>query len=451
MYLRNRPRHVVGKGKYDPADVFPGDLSLKFLSNLLNNFATATNIISDEGLTAIPGAMIASPSREEDPETDQNYVYDWTRDSALTIIEMSHLVEAYPELKALMLNYFYFVKSTFKATAAYDQAKWCINGFPYENWTKQGDGAGIRILALYAIQKHIQRDIDMKDFNDMVEKYLNWILNNFDNETTNIWEEARGRHFYTYAINHAALTTVQNRPEFAGYKAKMIDVLEKIKSRKAEFCAKSYFKSNISSATADGNDLNIDTIFALYESDGFGEDFSSDTSLKTLGKIAVFFKNEFKINAYDEKKGYGINVGRYPFDRYDGDMSDGINTGHPWFISTLIVATYLYKVIAEYINKNKDIVIDDKNLEFFSLSGITKTGTLKCKSTGYNNALKQMMKTANRQIFSVRFHSDGAHLSEQYDKDTGYMKSVRDLSWSYKEYFTALRESKKAYAALSKL
>ena len=40
---------------------------------------------------------------------------------------------------------------------------------------------------------------------------------------------------------------------------------------------------------------------------------------------------------------------------------------------------------------------------------------------------------------AVLFHSDHLELSEQFDKDTGYEKSVRDLTWSYAAFLSAVR------------
>ena len=37
------------------------------------------------------------------------------------------------------------------------------------------------------------------------------------------------------------------------------------------------------------------------------------------------------------------------------------------------------------------------------------------------------------------FHSDHLELSEQFDKDTGFEKSVRDLTWSYASFLAAVR------------
>ena len=40
---------------------------------------------------------------------------------------------------------------------------------------------------------------------------------------------------------------------------------------------------------------------------------------------------------------------------------------------------------------------------------------------------------------AIVFHSDHFHLSEQFDKVTGFEKSVQDLTWSYAAYLSAVR------------
>jgi glucoamylase len=43
---------------------------------------------------------------------------------------------------------------------------------------------------------------------------------------------------------------------------------------------------------------------------------------------------------------------------------------------------------------------------------------------------------------SVLFHSDHLALSEQFDQRTGFEKSVRDLTWSYAAFLSAVRARK---------
>ena len=40
---------------------------------------------------------------------------------------------------------------------------------------------------------------------------------------------------------------------------------------------------------------------------------------------------------------------------------------------------------------------------------------------------------------AVVFHSDHLELSEQFDGTTGYEKSVRNLTWSYAAFLSAVR------------
>jgi glucoamylase len=42
-------------------------------------------------------------------------------------------------------------------------------------------------------------------------------------------------------------------------------------------------------------------------------------------------------------------------------------------------------------------------------------------------------------LHAVLFHSDYYELSEQFDARTGYEKSVRNLTWSYAAFLSALR------------
>lgn len=451
MYLKNRPFHSVQLDQHIPEQVFPPDLSIKFIANLLNNFCTTSNRISDEGVTSIPGAMIASPSREEDPETDQNYVYDWTRDSGLVIMEIEQLIDDFRWLKTLLFNYFQFVSASFKTSQFRDQAKWKIDGTPFVNWGHQGDGPATRILALLRIEKHIQDKIDCKEFDSILEEYLKWVLTNYQNDTVNIWEEVKGQHFYTYAINYTALSMLVSRRGFENYTNQINTAMNDMITKRNQFIQNSYIKSSISSTTASGNDLNIDVMFALYLSNGFGQNLSTDMYLVTIEKIVRYFREEYTINNADTALGFGISLGRYPGDVYDGDMGSGINEGQPWFISTLIYGTYLYRLVREYAENQRDIIINDINAGFFRLIGLDSKGTITFGSAKYIESLTKIMDAANRQVFSCRRHSDGAHLSEQYNRYSGFMSSVRDLSWSYKEYFAAQNECSLAYSAIKSI
>jgi len=419
--------------------IFTPTFTFKIVSNLLKNVATASNVFDFNGKRSVAGAIIASPSREEDPETNQNYIYDWTRDSALIVTELANHVKEFPNLKNVLRNYFEFVALT-SNKADCDQAKWYIDGTPVLGWGKQADSAGLRIIALDAIYMHLTK-IQQKHCKQIIAKYVYWILDNYNNPGENIWEEEDGHHFFSYAINYQALNLVlSKKKQFAisNYLRKIQQTKKTLADAKKGFVQGNRFKSSRDGYGEKGNDLNIDTVFGLLISNGYADKITHSRSLSNLVEIITFFKNRYVVNQKDQELGFGINIGRYPYDMYDGITDDGIDNGHPWFISTLAVATFLYKVATSFKEAGK-IIIKKDNLSFFEFINFSKVGTYTSKHPDFDCILAKIVSAGNRQVFSTRYHAGDAHMSEQYDRVTGIEMSVRDLSWSYKEYLTALR------------
>ena len=50
-------------------------------------------------------------------------------------------------------------------------------------------------------------------------------------------------------------------------------------------------------------------------------------------------------------------------------------------------------------------------------------------------------------LAAVLYHSDHLELSEQFDRDSGYEKSVRNLTWSYAAFLSAVRKVAATYLA----
>ena len=55
------------------------------------------------------------------------------------------------------------------------------------------------------------------------------------------------------------------------------------------------------------------------------------------------------------------------------------------------------------------------------------------------------MQTGDLYLARVKYHPnpDGS-LSEQMDRDTGFMTSARDLTWNYAAFLTAIRSREEA-------
>ena len=124
-------------------------------------------------------------------------------------------------------------------------------------------------------------------------------------------------------------------------------------------------------------------------------------------------------------------MGRYPGDTYDGDVAHPVRGGHPWPLCTSNFAELYYKVALD-IERTQAVPLDDLSQEFFAQVGISGGHSADDAAAALHDAGDAMLR-------AVVFHSDHYELSEQYDGDSGFEKSVRDLTWSYAAFLSALR------------
>jgi glucoamylase len=136
----------------------------------------------------------------------------------------------------------------------------------------------------------------------------------------------------------------------------------------------------------------------------------------------------YPINGADQQRGIGPMMGRYSGDVYDGDDQSGID--HPWAICTCNFAELYYR-LAKEITAASAIPLDANSAEFFSQAGVTASSTPAAAATALQAAGDQMLQ-------AIIFHSDQLELSEQFDANTGYEKSVSNLSWSYASFLSAV-------------
>ena len=123
-------------------------------------------------------------------------------------------------------------------------------------------------------------------------------------------------------------------------------------------------------------------------------------------------------------------MGRYPGEVYDGD-NDKSGIDHPWAICTCNFAE-LYDRLANEITAANAISLDDNSAEFFNQVGVTASTTPAAAAT-------ELRAVGDQMLQAMIFHSDNLELSEQFDANTGYEKSVSNLSWSYASFLPAVR------------
>jgi glucoamylase len=179
-------------------------------------------------------------------------------------------------------------------------------------------------------------------------------------------------------------------------------------------------------------DPNIDIVMAAI----YGAISVTDTKLlATAAQLCSQWADPgsryfYPINGADQQRGIGPLLGRYPGDVYDGDTDAQVGD-HPWAVSTANFAELYYR-LAGQVTTAGTVPLDSLSAGFFSQVGVDASTTPAAAAAALQAADDQMLQ-------AVIFHSDNLELSEQFDATNGYEKSVRNLSWSYASFLSAVR------------
>ncbi|MGD0680057.1 MAG: glycoside hydrolase family 15 protein [Polyangiaceae bacterium] len=188
------------------------------------------------------------------------------------------------------------------------------------------------------------------------------------------------------------------------------------------------------SGAYEGRGVNADVVMAsVYGAISCTDPKLLSSAAQVLGTFVAGGSCAYPINAQDQANpGVGPMIGRYPGDTYDGDLADGDpGVDHPWSPCTANFAQLYYKVAAA-VQQAGALVIDPLAAGFFAQVGIN-TGTSAA------SAVTLLQTAGDKMLEALIYHSDFLELSEQFDGSTGYEKSVRNLTWSYAAFLSALR------------
>lgn len=361
------------------------------------------------------GMVVASPSRE-----NPNYYYDWLRDTSLT---MRALVDYYivtrdSKIKTLIFDWVQSEKDrqNMPALTGLGEPKFNIDGTAFNGpWGRpQNDGPALRALAMITFARQLLRegqvDYVLKHLyhgslpaNSVIKKDLEYTAENWKVQSFDLWEEEKGDHFYTLLSQYAALKegakfAREMSDEFAA------DYYQEVSKVVGEKLLREFRDSSIGIKTTVNksadlwyktSNIDVAPLLALLHTYPYQDLFPlKDFHVtKYLSVLKDTFRAVYKIN--QDYPNLGVAIGRYPEDRYDGYGTSG--TGNPWFLSTLAVAEY---------------------------ECLLERG--------------QMNKKASLQFERVLFHSDRrGGLSEQFNRDHGFMQGATELTWSHNAYLTA--------------
>jgi glucoamylase len=371
-----------------------------------------------------PGVVVASPER-----VSPNYYYHWVRDAALT---MNTVVQLYAvaqgslrdSLRNRIVDYARFSRGnqTTLTIAGMGEPKFNVDGSAFMgSWCRpQNDGPALRALTLTHFANLLLDagdggfvHSDLYDGNiptsTVIKADLEFVAHHWRETSCDIWEEVSGDHFYTKLVQRRAMiegAALANRLGDPGAATFYLGeagelnakILEHWDSARAIFLPTLNWKGGIDYKTSG---LDGQVILGILHSGGFA--FSDARVQSTMRAIAGSFVALYPVNRVNGAPGVGI--GRYPEDVYDGARFEG---GNPWVLITAAFANGYYRAAAELAAQGRSV---DAHAQF---------------------------DLGDQYLKRIQYHAnpDGS-LSEQFDRNSGFMVSARDLTWSHVELIQA--------------
>jgi glucoamylase len=385
-----------------------------------------------------------------------SYYYHWERDGAKTMRALQE-TNAASNVSDYMLSYANWVvqAQNFEDPNGIDvriEPKYYLpdGGVFSDGWCRpQNDGPGLRAISLMIYANSLGTDSDIvknllwtgdSNVNNggAIKHDLDWVVDGYNTNTCDLWEEVQSSDFFW----------------------------NKVTMKKALYEGVIFAKAMGDESTASTYQATLDTINATLFSDHWTDDgdyvYESTNRMKdgavivgfndgyieadgmyapTSAEVAATIKNynmefchEWNINTIDTANGLpGVLYGRYPGDTYAG--------GNPWVLSTSALANLFYRGAIQIATEGMpDSDAQELWAEVFGISSFPSSTS---------DAADLFFRGGDGILLRLRSHveSDGFHLAEQIDRETGEQESAEDLTWSYAETLSAMA-SRDAYLAL---
>lgn len=396
-----------------------------------------------------PGAVIASPSRQ-----DPDYDFHWTRDAGLTMMTLLEQLPRSPQLGATIRQWALFEKNLQSKLISRGQSlgepKFEVNGDVYAGpWGRpQNDGPAIRSLAF--LRAYGRPD-------PLVEADLDFLRSHWQDPNFDLWEEVKGHHFFTRYSQMAAFylaARVYTNADPARAQAYAMEG-QKVENSLSAFIDGSRLQIVPTLKGSQGvqkpTGLDISTLLApLYFGAGTRWSISQSEVMATALQIEQAFKNLYPINS--RYPNLAPAIGRYPEDVYDGT---GFSQGHAWFLATFGMGEY-YCALVEDFSRRRLIRVDALNVNFLRAAaptaGLVPRTNLTSRQPEFQTVLQGLQDKGRSFLQRALFHGGSdRHYSEQFDRDSGYRRGARDLTWSYASSVRAFQRCMNSERALDQI
>ncbi|CAE6450706.1 unnamed protein product [Rhizoctonia solani] len=377
----------------------------------------------DQG--AKSGVVIASPSK-----SSPDYVYAWTRDSALVFKVLVDQVVSNRQVSN---------PSGTVSSGGLGEPKYNIDESAFTaGWGRpQRDGPALRATTMitYANSLGASDSYVTGTIWPMLKLDLDYVAQYWNSTGFDLWEEVSGSSFFTTAVQHRALregakiaTALGDSTRATTYTTQAANVLCFLQSYWNPTAK--YASSNVNggSVIRSGIDTNsiLTSIHTFDPSAGCeATTFQpcSDKALANHKTVVDSFRATYALNS-GKAANAAVAVGRYKEDSYYG--------GNPWYLCTAAAAEQLYDALYTW-NKEGSIAITATSLDFFTqLYPSAAVGTFASSTTQYT-AITTAVKTYADGFLALiqQYQGSGGALAEQYSRSNGSPLSATDLTWSY--------------------
>ncbi|KAB5589382.1 Glucoamylase [Ceratobasidium theobromae] len=396
------------------------------------------------------GVVVASPST-----TDPDYVYTWTRDSALVY---KVLVDMYISGRdnSLLQGIYDWISSQTKLqqvtnpsgtveAGGLGEPKFMVNETQFTgSWGRpQRDGPALRAVTVMTFandQLQKGKKSYVESIWPTIKLDLDYVAQFWNASGYDLWEEVYGSSFFTLAASHRSLRQGAALATKLGYKSlaqtyttQAVNVLCFLQSFWSP--EKSAIISNINGAEwRTGLDVNsiLTSVHQFDAEAGCDADTfqpCSDRALRNHKTVVDSFRSIYAINA-NISSGGAVAIGRYAEDVY--------YNGNPWYLATFAAAEQLYYATYQWVKLGK-IPVTSLSLPFFQqLYPSAKVGTYSTVSKDGLAILLAVRKYADGFVLiNKQYVGPNGGLAEQFDRATGAPTSAVDLTWSYASALTA--------------
>ncbi|KAI0686282.1 glucoamylase [Cytidiella melzeri] len=397
------------------------------------------------------GVVVASPST-----TNPDYLFTWVRDSSLVF---KAIIDQYTSgqdtsLRGL-IDEFVSAEATLQQTTnpsgsvtsgGLGEPKFNIDESAFTGaWGRpQRDGPALRATAIISYANWLVSNGNSSWVTShlwpVIQLDLDYITNNWNQSTFDLWEEVNSSSFWTTAVQHRALregvalaNKIGQTSVVSGYTTQADNLLCFLQACSYWNPSQGYITANTGGGRS-GKDANtvLTSIHTFDPAAGCDTVTFQPCSDKALSNLKVYvdsFRSIYGINSGISASS-AVAVGRYPEDVY--------YNGNPWYLAVFAVAEQLYDSLIVW-NAQGSLSVTSTSLPFFSQfsSGIT-VGTYSSSTSTFQSLTSAIKTFADGFLaMNAKYTPANGGLSEQYDKSSGTPTSAVDLTWSYASALTA--------------